>query len=187
MLLDIIKVLLLLAIFASFKEYPYLILIPIAYIGYKKYSSDKAKKAEEEHSKAVLQQEAAKLHHIVNHIQEYLKPFTTSWQNWPSKVILTNYDYASFRSLLLHDHNLDASTYSDPEFKRIVDAQVFVLGYKLFKTSFERSEEEFKAKYGTQPFDQTFLIKVYYDTFKMNKTYISYFEEYTREKGLYMN
>lgn len=118
-------------------------------------------------------------------IQKYLKAFTAAWTVWPTKVVLTPEDYASIRSLLLKEENINLSFLSASGFKKIIDDCVFQAAYQLFFTSFGKVIDSYLATRTEPPtMSKEFLVGRYYDTFSQNKTYIIYLVAFARNYGI---
>lgn len=188
----ILKILLLIIGIVYTREYPALWVLIITYIIYNYFSGTAAKVYN------FLEKNVAKLFNIkrqndIKNIQVqiqplisfYIKAYISVWDTWPTKLTLIDYDYYSIRNLIENEKHIDTQTLSDRQFKDMIDEQIFIAGYSLFKRSFENLLPVHPSQ-GNAPLfmNANQLIQKYYDILGQNKFMIPYLTKYANEHGI---
>ena len=113
-------------------------------------------------------------------IYKYLTPYTMAWKTWPTKIILTKYDYASIRNLTEKEITFDTHELTEEQFNQMIDEQLNNAANALFCKNFDvKIHESVSPNYIV--INKTALIKTYYETFGMNKFYIPHLMNYSKK------
>lgn len=122
---------------------------------------------------------------IQPYISLYIKAYISIWDTWPTKLTLIDYDYASIRNLIETEKHINTQALSSNQFKNMVDEQIFLAGYSLFKRSFEAllPAPLFQEQHAKSA-NADYIIQKYYEILGQNKFMIPYLEKYTNEYGI---